>query len=320
MKYSNKIQTARQKYLKGLPLSDIEQKLINKDLSKKDFIDFISDDTPFIIPDKYSEENTYKLIDEKINQGVPNKSKPLIKYISYAAAILVLTFLSTIIYNNFKQPAMLYVSTSYGEKKEIKLPDGSMVALNSMSSIAYPQEMNGKTREVSLQGEAYFDITKNPNKTFIVKVEDIEVKVLGTKFNIDAYESQEHITTSLFEGIVSVGIHSGHTKKLKPGEQAVFRKKSEKIEIQQIKNMDIETAWRNNELVFDNEQLSNILNALSREYNVTFDIDNKTLEKLHITARFSLNKPLDTALDILGESAEFTYTKQGNKYIITTRK
>lgn len=319
MKYSNKIQTARQKYLRGIPLTDLEQTLINKDLSNKDFMFFMSDDTPLIIPDRYGAEKTYTLIQKKIDQNISYKSKPLIKYISYAAAILVLTLLSTVIYTNFKEPTMLYATTSYGEKKEIKLPDGSLVILNSMSSIAYPQKMNGKTREVLLQGEAYFDVAKNPDKAFVVKVEDIEVKVLGTKFNIDAYESQEYITTSLFEGIVSVGIHSGHNKKLKPGEQAIFSKKSEELEVQQFRSVDKETAWLNNELAFDNEQFSTILQALSREYNVTFDINNETLKKLRMTARFSLSGSVDTALDILGESAEFTYTKQGNKYKITTR-
>lgn len=320
MKYNTKIQKARQKYLKGLPLSEQEQALIEKDLSDKDFLFFTSDDAPLILPDKYKADTTYRLVEKQIRLNKSIMSRPLIKYAGYAAAVLLLFLISTVVYNYAKQPEVLYVTTSYGEKKEVELPDGSVVILNSLSSIAYPQKMNGKTREVSLEGEAYFDVVKNPNQAFIVKAKNIEVKVLGTKFNIDAYENQEHITTTLFDGIVSVEVHSGYTKKLKPGEQAVFSKKTEKLEVQQLKDLDIETAWRNNLLVFENEPLIDILDALSREHNVNFEINNQTLAELRITARFASGESIERALTILGQTAEFTYIKQGNKYKIVTRK
>ncbi len=320
MKYNTKIQKARQKYLKGFSLSEQEQALIEKDLSDKDFLFFTSDDTPLMLPDKYGAEKTYRLVEKQIRINQSFIRRPFIKYVSYVAAILLLSLLSTVVYNYIKQPVMVYVATSYGEKKEVKLPDGSVVILNSMSSIAYPQEMNGKTREVSLEGEAYFDVAKNPNQAFIVKAKNIEVKVLGTKFNIDAYESQEHITTTLFDGIVSVGVHSGYTKKLKPGEQAVFSKETEKLEVQQLKNPDIEKAWLSNLLVFENTPLIDILDVLSREHNVNFEINNQTLSRLRITVRFTSGESIERVLTILGQTAEFTYIKQDNKYKIVTRK
>lgn len=105
---------------------------------------------------------------------------------------MVIAFLSTVLYNYSQQSAdILYVSTAYGEKKEVILADGSTIILNSLSSISYPEDMSGKTRNVTLHGEAYFDVAKNPNKAFIVQAEGVEVKVLGTKFNINAYENQE---------------------------------------------------------------------------------------------------------------------------------
>lgn len=320
MKYNNKVQLARQKYLKGLPLSDQERALIEKDLSGNDFLFFTSDNTPFILPDKYTADTTYTFVEKRIGKTLHRKYRSFTKYIGYVAAILLLAILSTVIYNNFTQPSTLYVSTSYGEKKEVTLPDGSVVILNSMSSVSYPSKMNGKTREVTLLGEAYFDVAKSPDKIFIVKVEDIEVKVLGTKFNINAYESKEYITTTLFEGIVSVGVHAGYTRKLKPGEQAVFKKKTETLEIRQLTNPDIEMAWRNNVLSFENERFADILEVLSREHNVTFDIDNEPLKQLRITAHFASGESVDSALVILGRSAGFTYVKKDNKYQIVTRK
>ncbi len=320
MEYNNKTQEARRKYLEGLSLSKEEQERIDKDLSGNDFRFFISDDSSFILPDKYNEESTYQLIEKQIGQNTSIRRIPFIRYIGYAAAILIIALFSTITYNYLKQPEILYVSTSYGEKKEVTLPDGSLIILNSMSSITYPEKMNGEIREVSLQGEAYFDVAKKTNKAFIVKADNVEVKVLGTKFNIDAYENQEHITTTLFEGIVSVGLHGNTVQKLNPGEQAVFSKTSEELKILQLENTDGEEAWRNNMLVFENIPLSDILNTLSREHNVTFDIDSENLKQLHITARFNSTLPVDTALAILGKSAEFKYTKQNNIYKITVGK
>ncbi len=321
MKYNNKTQTARQKYLQRQLLSEKEQKCIDKDLSGNDFRFFMSADTSFILPDQYRAESTYRLIEKRMNPDGLARHRTLIQYIGYAAAVMILAFLSTILYNNYiKQPRIVYATTSYGEKKEVILPDGSIVILNSMSSIAYPEKMNRQTREVQLQGEAYFEVAKNAHQAFIVKINNMEVKVLGTRFNIHAYENQDYIATTLFEGIVSVSAHGQSAYKLKPGEQAIYRKESEKFETREIKDINDEDAWRHNVLAFDNRTLSEILNTLSREYNVTFEMDNEELKRLKITARFRSEESVDKALEILGESAAFTHTRHGNTYKITTQK
>lgn len=319
MKYNNKIQAARKNYLKRLTLSDQDQALIDKDFSRRDFSFFKERNTPFILPEKYNAEATFSLIEKRI---IKSRSKsPLIKYAGYVAAIIIVAFLSTMIYNHTKQSTtILYVSTSYGEKKEIILPDGSKVVLNNMSTISYPEKMNGKTRNVTLKGEAYFDVAKNPNKAFIVKADKVEVRVLGTKFNINAYENEENITTTLFDGSVSVSANSRNTNKLKPGEQAIFSKKTEKFATLILANLDNEAAWRNNQLVFDNEKLSDILSTLSRQYNVTFNVSDKQLNQLRITARFNSSESIENALNILGKSAEFTYIKNNNNYKIIKRE
>lgn len=322
MKYNNKVQAARQKYLRGLPLSDKEQALIEKDLSGNDFSFFESEDKPLILPDKYTADRTFELIENRLIRSKNNFRKPLIQYFGYAAAIVVVVLLSTFIYKNTtRTPDFLYASTSYGEKKEVILPDGSKVILNSQSTISYPPKMEGKTREVKLQGEAYFDVVKNPTRTFIVNAEEIEIKVLGTKFNVNAYENQETITTTLFEGAVSVGTDSGNTYRLKPGEQNLFDKKTKVFETRVVENIDTKVAWLNNLLVFDNQSLSSILETLTREYNVVFDIENDSLKQLRITARFKSNEDVKDILNILGKSARFTYIKQNNnKYKIVSRK
>ncbi len=167
MKYKNKIQTARKKYLETEVLSENDRNLIDRDLAGKDYINFLSDNQNFILPEKYSAETTYQLINEKIvkvNKDL--KFANIIRYTKYAAAIIVIALISTYVYKYvLSSPEMIYASTSYGERKEIMLPDGSIVILNSLSHLSYPEKMDGDTREVSLNGEAYFDVIKNPQKT-----------------------------------------------------------------------------------------------------------------------------------------------------------
>lgn len=321
MKYKNKIQTARKKYLERLPLSDREQILIEKDFSGKDFLFFSSDDRHFILPDEYNKDATYTLIEKQIKGSNSVVRRPFIRYVSSAVAILIIALLSTIVYNYMTQtPATLYVSTTYGEKKVVNLPDGSVIELNSLSSISYPKEMNGDTRSVTLKGEAYFDVAKNPNKAFIVNAGGVEVKVLGTKFNINAYENQETITTSLFEGLVSVGTNSRDINILKPGEQAVFDKRTKQFETEKLTHQETLIAWRYKLFIFDNETLSDILKVISREKDVVFDIEGDTLKQLRITLSFDSKDSLDDILKILGQTAQFTYTKKGNTYKIKSRQ
>lgn len=320
MQYKTKIQSARRKYLQRSPLSDKEQKLIDKDLLGKDFLFFTNDDSSFIIPDKYNAATTYDLIENRINRNTASTRSSITRYISYAAAILILALLSTVAYNYLKQPEILQVTTSYGERKEVALPDGSTVVLNSMSSIAFPEKMSGKTRSVTLHGEAFFSVAKNPDKTFIVKAGDAEVKVLGTKFNVEAYESESSVTTTLFEGSVSVGISGSKPKILKPNEQAIINKETGKLDVKSLDNPETERAWRENILIFENQKLSDILNVLSREYNVIFEVEELALSKLRITARFDSKESIGKVLEVLSQSADFDYVQQSNTYKIATKR
>lgn len=321
MKYKNKIQTARKKYLEAEVLSENDRNLIDRDLAGKDYINFLSDNQNFILPEKYSAETTYQLINEKIVKANRDlKFANIIRYTKYAAAIIVIALISTYVYKYvLSPPEMIYASTSYGERKEVMLPDGSIVILNSLSQLSYPEKMDGDTREVSLNGEAYFDVIKNPQKTFIVNVKDLDIKVLGTKFNIEAYETQESITTTLFEGAVSVNLDNGYTKQLEPGQQATYNKIKNEIDVQSPANIDGKLEWQTGILTFENEKLFNILDVLGREHNVSFDISDNQLKQLRVTVRFNAKEPIETVLAIIGESANFSFIKQGNIYKITAK-
>jgi hypothetical protein len=158
------------------------------------------------------------------------------------------------------------LSTPRGGQYQVILPDGSKVWLNAASSLHYPTAFAGSQRDVELIGEAYFEVAKDKSKPFRVKVGDMQVNVLGTHFNVSAYQDEKDIKTSLLEG--SVKITRGKEKgMLEPGQQAVMNMGEDKIEIVNA-DMGEVMAWKNGYFQFNNASLQNVLRQISRWYDV----------------------------------------------------
>lgn len=316
MKQKN-IQKARKKYLQAKELRPEERLIIEKDLQGKDFLYYQSlDNSPLLLGDKYSARATYKKIEPSIRQYSVLGTKRILRYASSIAAIIALVIISALAYQAHGDSQLLLITTTYGERKQVKLPDGSIVILNSLSSMSYKKKMNGKKREVILEGEAYFDIAKDPQKPFVVKINELSIKVLGTKFNVEAYENENYLTTSLFEGYVSINGDNGDTCKLKPGEKGIYQKDKKTLEIVSDESIENEMLWKSGSLNFNNKPLSEIFKVLEREKNIHF-IVNDSIGKISVTARFIHNETIDEMLDILGQSLGFEVSKQGNEYSIS---
>ncbi|MCZ4244175.1 FecR family protein [Pedobacter punctiformis] len=162
-------------------------------------------------------------------------------------------------YNTIEAPA--------GGQWQVKLPDGSIVFLNALSSITYPTRFVGHERKVQLKGEAYFEIAHNKAMPFKVESFGQTVEVLGTHFNIMAYADEGVTKTTLIEGSVKLSdLKSKHSNVLKPGEQAVLNA-SGNLSVIQV-NTDKVVAWKNGKFAFDNESIEVIMRNLARWYNV----------------------------------------------------
>jgi transmembrane sensor len=158
------------------------------------------------------------------------------------------------------------ITTPRGGSYQVNLPDGTRVWLNAASSLRFPTQFPGKERSVQLKGEAYFEVAKNKAKQFIVKTGIQTVTVLGTHFNINAYQDEAVYNTTLLEG--SVNISNGNDNRLlKPGEQASVSADTRQIKISSV---DIEeaVAWKNNKISFTSQPLEKIMRQISRWYNV----------------------------------------------------
>ncbi|MFA6083849.1 FecR family protein [Mucilaginibacter sp.] len=161
------------------------------------------------------------------------------------------------------------ISTPSGEQYQIKLPDGTKVWLNALSSLKFPSAFSAKSRHVELIGEAYFEVAKNKNKPFIVNMpKGISVQVLGTHFDVMAYQDESNINTTLIEG--SVKVQKGHVSKLiVPGEQAAINNSIENNSIE-VANVDVQQviAWKNELFSFDGSGTHEIMRQIGRWYGV----------------------------------------------------
>lgn len=189
------------------------------------------------------------------------------------------------------------LATPRGGEFKLRLPDGTDVWLNSASSIRYPTAFTGRERKVEITGEAYFEVAGDKAKPFQVKAGDMNVLVLGTHFNINAYADEGAIATTLLEGSVKVSIGNDKSVILKPGQQAVA---ASKLTIVNNANIDQVMAWKNGFFSFDQADLRTVLRMLERWY----DIDVKYPDNLpvrHFKGELSRDLTLSQVISVLGE-------------------
>ena len=226
-----------------------------------------------------------------------NKKVRLYRNLSLLQKVAAVLFIPVLILSAYmfmqlgrERVRMVEVRTNPGVVSRFELPDGTKVWLNAGSTLTYPQNFWSESRQVELTGQGYFEVTKDPEKPFIVKVDPAySVEVLGTTFDVSAYRDDEVIGTTLVKGSVKLNINQKNGKTvsqlLKPDERAEFSKSTCKLNITSV-NADYDTAWINGEVIFRNHSMRQVLKMLSRHYNVRFDVkDNDVLNSV-ITARF----------------------------------
>jgi ferric-dicitrate binding protein FerR (iron transport regulator) len=183
--------------------------------------------------------------------------------------------------NNEKSVEMHTLSVPRGGEYKLVLSDGTSIWVNSESTLKFPANFTGTEREVELFGEAYFEVAPNTQMPFIVKTGEIKVKVVGTEFNIKSYDNESDITTSLLNGQVLVSCNDVTVEEhvLQPGEQASFNKTKKEIQISEA-DVFAASSWRHGRFVLRHETLGNIMNVISRWYDVNVTYTNSDLQTL----------------------------------------
>jgi len=206
------------------------------------------------------------------------------------------------------------LSTARGETYMVVLPDKSKVWLNAASSLIYNTNMNiSKERVVSLEGEAYFEVAKDKARPFVVISKGQEIEVLGTHFNVNAYDDEPAIATTLLEG--SVQVTAGENKRiLKPGFQAINNKGSIKI-----KQADVETAvdWKEGDFYFENADFRSVMRKISRWYDVEIIYDPSVPETITSNGVIPRNNKLSAVLKSIENSGQVHFKIEGKKIYVT---
>jgi transmembrane sensor len=257
-----------------------------------------------------------------------------------AASILLFWFFFRTNKDSGVSPINNTVSTKVGGKASVNLPDGSKVWLNGDSRITYSENFTNKTREVTLSGEAYFEVAKDKTKPFIIHTRTINLKVLGTAFNVRSYDNEKETETALVHGSVEVTLRNRPDQKilLKPGEKLLVKnipvdsllknkkqKTDEDTPIAVLTNMNyygadsssIETSWTKNQLVFNDEPLDKIALNLERWFNVQVTIVDERMKKDKYTATIEEDDKLEDFLEALRLVEGFHYSVKNREVIIS---
>lgn len=232
-----------------------------------------------------------------------------------AAAVLFLPLLILSVYmgmnRNRQEARMIEVHTNPGVVSAFRLPDGSQVWLNAGSTLKYPSEFAAGRRQVELQGQGYFEVTRDESKPFIVQAgPDYAVEVLGTTFDMAAYADEEAIQTTLVEGSVKLHLRTidgkPFSRKLEPNEKAEFERGSRRLAVATV-NTEYDTAWKNGEIIFRNHPMEQVLKVLSRHYHVKFRVQDPQVLKSIITAKFK-DEQLPQVMEYLRLASSIQYT------------
>lgn len=331
MSQLNRIQYILRKYLKGESNS--------KEL--KDAIDFFSNPAndlqvrPELFKwwnrDEESENDLQKLNDadevlnkihHRINLEAGNDTKSGIKKIFLNvikfAAVLLIGLIAGILTNsiNPEEPSYYTFTAPEGSISQMLLPDSSIVYLNSGSELKYVTEKNLRT--ALLSGEAWFDISENKEKPFIVQTSQYDIRVTGTKFNVKAYPADEAFATTLEKGSVQIlslnNIVLEQPETLTPGQQFVFNKTDGSVAVKKV-NTKMYTAWKNNELIFIRMKLKELIVLLERKYGVDIEFADNVIPDYHYDGTIK-NETILEVLDLLQETLPIGYTIDEQRIVI----
>ncbi|WP_073003494.1 FecR family protein [Mariniphaga anaerophila] len=283
------------------------------------------------LPEERKLESLLDQIHHKINVKEHYKSEKSValftKWMTRVAAVLLLPVLALYIYTITSKPDTisqleefsvdsLEIVAPTGSKTFVQFSDGSEVYLNHGSKLKYPQKFAGETRGVVLSGEGYFKIAHNPQKPFVVKTRGVNVKAVGTTFNVYAYPDEKTIATTLVEGKVILekkapGITPSPIGSMVPGQHVEYNTENGNIN-STIGDIEKYISWKDGKLIFKRDSIARIASRLSRWYSVDIDVADNDAREYTYTATFT-DEPLWHILDLLKNAAPIEYEKVPRK-------
>ncbi|RKD92368.1 FecR family protein [Mangrovibacterium diazotrophicum] len=237
----------------------------------------------------------------EVKGNMKNSRKLWLSFAKYAAVFVVAVLLTGglfLIQSPSEMPdTFACISAPNGQISNVTLFDGTNVWLNAGSNLKYKQSFGSENREVYLEGEAFFSVTKNKNIPFIVHAGNSAVKVHGTQFNVKAYQNEPVIETVLVEGQVEF-MSDNDDVMMKPGQQLLFSRESGNVETKQV-NTDEFTSWKGGKIYFNDETLQNLTKQLERWYEVSFTFQNEKIKNYRFSGVINKDRSLEYTLRII---------------------
>jgi len=264
-------------------------------------------------------KRTLQRVHDEINRQQPlmPQSRRLMTYLTRVAALLfiplAIAYLIQLQQSEQASAIMQTISTPLASKTDFELPDGSHVWLNSGSSVSFAKSFDGKTRRVKLNGEAYFDVKKT-ERPFQVETAHVTIDVLGTAFNVMAYDHEQPAVT-LERGKITLKTSANQEETLAPGQQAVIDTLSHAIQLQQVET-NLYSAWIRNQLIFKNAPLGHVTSRLERWYNIDIRINDPSLMDIQMTATIEMES-VGEIMELMDLTLPVSYRYDKNKRELT---
>jgi len=227
-----------------------------------------------------------------------------------AASITLLIVCFSLLYLAVFKPETI-VKESGAEKIQFTLPDGSVVWLNEKSKITYTSDFNSE-RHIELSGEGFFEVTRNPDKPFVIRADKSEVKVLGTSFNVRAYEDENQDEVYVVTGKVSLADSKDQSIVLLPGEEGILDKQKNILSRNAETNPN-HIAWKSKQLIFKKTSLTEVAETLEKYFQISITVKNPDLQKCRFTSSFN-NPTLEEVIEAISIALNLNIVHQNKKY------
>lgn len=265
--------------------------------------------------DSHLDEEVYERLYTRIKENIESREKKSHRRFSFVpmlrwAAVVCLPIIAALaVYelglDSKVDTLPLVVTAESGERAKVQLPDGTKVNINSASQISYPHDFNGEKRIVELDGEAYFEVTPDKERPFVVKAAGLEITVLGTAFDVCAYKDDNEVSVVLLTGKVDVA-SEGDRYVMQPDEKLVYDRNTGTMQVGKVCSKEY-VEWTDGNLRFENESLENIVKVLSRVYNVKIVFDSAFPEGQYFFTGSIGSGGITNALDILSMTSSLHY-------------
>lgn len=302
-------------------------------LSSEEGMNWISDNSDEIFRKLTESESEVDVPTEEMLENIHRQIRMLIRkrklrrIVSVAAAVLLpVLFISVFWINiNSRVGNILFASSEtvsesavLGERKVVVFQDGTKVYLNAGSKLSYPSFWSLSDRDVKLEGEAFFQVEKNPKRPFVVDMNGVSLTVYGTRFNAKAYPQDDAVEVILFDGDVVFNA-VGKDYDMEPSEQLAYSRSTGNVEIISLKSPDDQILWTENVIMFRNNTLREIAEVLSRWYNVKFEVEDELLYSRTFTLKTD-HQPLHVLLEEMEYVSDLHFVLKENIVKVVRKK